>query len=157
MRTLLLLTALCLTAPAADSPADKAIDKAVADLEKAKAGASRPDAAKLAKAIASLKAVKSPPAPSLGEFLDDPKAFEGRTLTFRLEYTGGNPLRERAGNQGVPFKGVGPKAPKAVLGLDLPRGLKLPLAFDGDELVVTFACGGGDADRGNVVESIRRP
>lgn len=154
MRTALALAFLAVPA-FAQSPADQAIDKAIADLEKAKGGAGKADAAKLARAVAALKAVRSPPkkAPSLAEFLDDPKQFEGETLTFRLEYTGGNPLRERSGNHGVPFKGVGPKAPKAVLGLSIPRDLVLPLAFDGDELLVTFA----RSDGVNLVKSIKRP
>jgi hypothetical protein len=149
------------------SPADTAISEATAVLQKALDAAKDPaDQVKLRAAIAALATANAPPIKPqnelISDFLDDTPKYKGRTLTFKLRYVQGKAigsLRERVGNGlNTPFKGTDPKnRAELLLGVQLPAGLDVPRANDGEEVVITFECTLGDRSKGNVAKRVTRP
>lgn len=94
----------------------------------------------------------------IADFVDNTSDYQGRTLTLRLAFIGNSSLGTRVGDDRVPFEGRDPKnGARLLLGLTIPKGLRVPKAKDGEEVVITFTCGAGKNDTGNVAVAIRRP
>jgi hypothetical protein len=154
------LLSLPLLALADDAP--KAITDAINALEKAHADAKTPaDKEKLADAVAALKKIaeaKKPANHLISDFIDNRANYAGRTLTFRLAYTGGTPLNQLKPGAQATFTGEDPKnGAKLRLNATIPPkgiNIKLPAAKDGEEVILTFSM----ADKGVVfVEGAVRP
>lgn len=94
----------------------------------------------------------------ISDYVDNPEKYVGKTLTFRVTFAGGNSLKERVGDKGVPFKGVDPNnGAKLLLGLIIPRGLEVPNAKDDEEVIVTFQVQKFDNMSNGKAVAIRRP
>lgn len=97
----------------------------------------------------------------IADFVDNTEKYKGKEVTFTLKYLdpqGIYPLRTRLGDKGVVFKGRDSKnKAELAVGIDLGPKLEVPNAKDGEEVIVTFKCGDGKLDKGNVAVKIRRP
>lgn len=162
MRAFTSLVLVCLIGGSIQAEPPKAIDEALKILEKGLKEAKDPaEKEKIQDAIAALKKIGEAPKVQnelISDYIDNTDKYKGRTLTFRLTYIAGarDPLRTRLGDKGVSFEGKDPKnGAKLVLGLDIPKGLDVPQARGGEEVIVTFTCGG--AGKPNTAVSIIRP
>lgn len=157
-----LAASLLATAATAQEPktplADKAIGEAMKLLEGTLAAAEKPDdKAKLQAAIAALRGAGGSKIQNdiISDFVDNEAKYVGQTLTFRLRFIGGNSLGGRRGDEGVPFEGQDSKnRAKLLLGLYIPRDLKVPNAGMDEYVIVTFKV--GPKGKSEAVE-IRRP
>jgi hypothetical protein len=95
----------------------------------------------------------------ISDFVDNPAKYKGKTLTLQVTYvTKLIPLNKQDGEKAVPFTALDPNnKAKLILGLDIPKGLKLPAAMNDEEVIVTFKCEAGSASKSNVAVSIVRP
>ncbi|MBN9523033.1 hypothetical protein J0H58_31725 [bacterium] len=97
------------------------------------------------------------------DFADDPGKYNGKEVTFLAEVSRGTgPLREAAGEKGVPLDVYPPKGKggKLLLGIDIPKGFlrhEIPNVKDGEEVIVTFRCTEGSRTTGNTLVAARRP
>lgn len=159
---LAVLIALTLGGAARSADTPKGIEDALKVLEKAVTDSKDPvEKQKLRDAITALKKVASEPTLQnhlISDLVDNPGDYKDKTLTLKVAYEADIlALNEQVGNKGVPFTAKDPKnGAKLVLGLDIPKGLKVPAAKGGEVVVVTFKSGGGGG-RPNVAVSITRP
>lgn len=96
---------------------------------------------------------------SVIDFIDNTSGYRGDELEFEMMYSDYElrPLRQRFGHR-VTFwiSDIEADASGEVI-IDIPAGLNVPNASNGDTVIVRFECREGRLNLGNVAISIERP
>lgn len=95
----------------------------------------------------------------ISDFVDNAEKYKGKLVCLQVTFLGGDfTLRELSGSKDVAFTAKDPNnGAKLVLGVDIPKDLKLPDAKSGETVVLTFKCDSGSTSKGNTAVSVTRP